>query len=125
MDSQMRLKRLTCKKLPRSDFRESNRSCAAIRGKGLRLILSLCCYRYWDWASDANLPEIVNQRNIDINLPTADSNELVPVTVPNPLYSYKFKDGYRRERDFSIIRMPEVISCAVIRYQNGRSLHDT
>jgi len=75
--------------------------------------------------SDANLPEIVNQRNIDINLPTANSNELVPVKVPNILYSYKFKDGYRRERDFSIIRTPEVISSAVIRHQNGRSLLDT
>ena len=47
--------------------------------------LTLGSFRYWDWATNATIPDVVDSPTITINTPTGAQ------TVSNPLYSYKFQ----------------------------------
>jgi hypothetical protein len=40
---------------------------------------------YWDWASQPSLPAAVTSVNVTVNSPKG------PLTIPNPLYSYRFQ----------------------------------
>jgi len=42
---------------------------------------------YWDWALDSRLPVAVTTVNVTVISPDGD------VTIPNPLYSYQFRQG--------------------------------
>lgn len=67
---------------------------------------------YWDWATDSDVPQSIRFPTTDITLPLAGS-DAPPVTrkgVPNPLYSYKFKTSLRRQRDFSIVGVTEIVT---------------
>jgi len=46
--------------------------------------------RYWDWASKPSIHPLILQKTVQVEKPTG------VVTIPNPLYSYRFQDT----RDF-------------------------
>nr|CAT00093.1 tyrosinase [Tuber magnatum] len=67
---------------------------------------------YWDWATDSDVPQSIRFAETDITLPEVGS-DAPPVTrkgVPNPMYSYKFKTSIRRQRDFSIVGVQEMVA---------------
>ncbi|PWW73062.1 tyrosinase [Tuber magnatum] len=67
---------------------------------------------YWDWATDSDVPQSIRFPKTDITLPQVGS-DAPPVTqrdVPNPMYSYGFKTSVRRQRDFSIIGVREMVA---------------
>jgi tyrosinase len=52
-------------------------------------LISLTLHRYWDWALNADLPDVVSrQRQVTLNTPQGSK------TINNPLYSYTFHPMY-------------------------------
>ncbi|KAK3367218.1 hypothetical protein B0T24DRAFT_669551 [Lasiosphaeria ovina] len=51
-------------------------------------------FPYWDWASSADLPPSTTTQTLDITSPAG------PVTLPNPLYSYRFQTFPFQDPDF-------------------------
>jgi tyrosinase len=53
------------------------------------MILIIPPYSYWDWALNADLPDVVSrQKQVTINTPQGSK------TINNPLYSYTFHPMY-------------------------------
>lgn len=51
--------------------------------------------RYWDWARDSHLPNVVMQPTIELSVPGMGPGDKDTLTLDhNPLYSYKFTSDY-------------------------------
>ena len=60
-----------------ASYPQANRSIYLAAAVTLRL-------PYWDWASDAAMPDLLNTKTIVINTPSGSQN------ITNPLYTYTF-----------------------------------
>ena len=67
--------------------------------------------RFWDWATNPDLPGPCRTPKISIKLPLPGSDaDPVAQTICNPLWSYRFKSTIRRFRDMGITRNVEFVS---------------
>jgi hypothetical protein len=57
--------------------------------------------RYWDWATNSNVPAAAREPKINVSLPEKANGPVVTRQIDNPLYSYKFQKASRLVRDFT------------------------
>ncbi|KAK1759632.1 Di-copper centre-containing protein [Echria macrotheca] len=69
---------------------------------------------YWDWAAEAKLPTAATLLNITVNGPGG------PVTLRNPLYSYRFQRlGVLAAFGGTLSQSPETVRCGGLQGNNG------